>query len=320
MFTAVAVLSLALGIGANSAIFSMVNGLLLRTLPVRDPSRLVLLDGGSWTNPLWEQVRDRRAAFAEGAAAWGTERFDLARGGQSEFVDGLYASGGYFEILGVRAMLGRTFTPADDRRGGGPDGPVAVISYRWWQARFGGAADIIGRPLSLNRARFTIIGVTPPGFLGPVVGRAFDVTVPLGTVDLFRDGPENALDSRSWWWLDIMLRLKPGETIEEATRALRGLQPQIRRGDDAPGLAGSGPGILPARRVHAGQRCRRPVGAPEGVRAASADPDGGGGPRAVHRVRKHRQPAAGPRHGAPARAEPCAAHWERRGSVWRGSC
>ena len=228
IFTAVAVLSLALGIGANSAIFSMVNGLLLRTLPVQDPSRLVLLDGGSWTNPLWEQVRDRRAAFAEAATAWGTERFDLARGGQSEFVDGLYASGGYFETLGVRAMLGRTFTPADDRRGGGPDGPVAVISYRWWQARFGGAADIIGRPLSLNRARFTIIGVTPPGFLGPVVGRGFDVTVPLGTVDLFRDGPENALDSRSWWWLDIMLRLKPGETIEEATRALRGLQPQIR--------------------------------------------------------------------------------------------
>ena len=108
VFTAVAVLSLALGIGANSAIFSMVNGLLLRTLPVREPSRLVLLDGGSWTNPLWEQVRDRRASFAEGAAAWGTERFDLARGGQSEFVDGLYASGAYFETLGVRAILGRT--------------------------------------------------------------------------------------------------------------------------------------------------------------------------------------------------------------------
>jgi putative ABC transport system permease protein len=228
IFTAVAVLSLALGIGANSAIFSMVNGLLLRTLPVREPSRLVLLQGGSWTNPIWEQVRDRRAAFAEQAAAWGTERFDLARGGQSEFVDGLYASGAYFETLGVRAILGRTFTPADDRRGGGPEGPVAVISYRWWQTRFGGAADIIGRPLSLNRARFTIVGVTPPGFLGPVVGRAFDVTVPLGTVDLFRDGPENALDSRSWWWLDIMLRLKPGQTIEGATRALRGLQPQIR--------------------------------------------------------------------------------------------
>jgi putative ABC transport system permease protein len=228
VFTAVTVLSLALGIGANSAIFSMVNGLLLRTLPVREPSRLVLLQGGSWTNPIWEQLRDRRAAFAEQATAWGTERFDLARGGQSEFVDGLYASGAYFETLGVRAILGRTFTPADDRRGGGPDGPVAVISYRWWQTQFGGAADVIGRPLSLNRARFTIVGVTPPGFLGPVVGRAFDVTVPLGTVDLFRDGPENALDSRSWWWLEIMLRLKPGQTIEGATRALRGLQPQIR--------------------------------------------------------------------------------------------
>ncbi len=228
VFTVVAVLSLALGIGANSAIFSLVNGLLLRTLPVGKPSQLVLIDHGSWTNPIWEQVRDRHGSFAQQATAWGTERFDLAHGGQSEFVEGLYASGAYFDTLGVRPMLGRTFTTADDRRGGGPDGPVAVISFRWWQSRFGGAADVIGRPLSLNRARFTIIGVTPPEFLGPIVGRAFDVTVPVGTIDLFRDGDENALDSRSWWWLDIMLRLKPGETIGEATRALRGVQPQIR--------------------------------------------------------------------------------------------
>ena len=102
-FTAVAVLSLALGIGANSTIFSLVNGLMLRTLPVREPSRLVLIDKGSWTNPIWEQVRDRHDRFAESAAAWGLERFDLSHGGQSEIIEGLYASGSFFDTLGVRA-------------------------------------------------------------------------------------------------------------------------------------------------------------------------------------------------------------------------
>jgi predicted permease len=227
-FTLVAVLSLALGIGANSAIFSLVNGLLLRTLPVKEPSRLVLIDKGSWTNAIWEQVRDRHTVFAESAAAWGPERFDLASGGRSELIEGLYASGSFFETLGVRAMLGRTFTESDDKRGGGPAGPVAVLSYQAWQHRFGGRADVIGTSIQLNRKPFTIVGVAPPGFAGPVVGRAFDVFVPIGTIDLFRSGPENALDSRSWWWLDVVLRLKPGQSIEDATKALRGVQPQIR--------------------------------------------------------------------------------------------
>jgi predicted permease len=227
-FTAVAVLSLALGIGANSAIFSLVNGLLLRTLPVKEPSRLVLIDRGSWTNPIWEQVRDRHATFAESAAAWGPQQFDLARGGRAEFIEGLYASGSFFETLGVPAFVGRTFTSADDRRGGGPGGPVAVISYGCWQQRFDGRPDVVGTSILLNRKAFTIVGVTPRGFAGPIVGRAFDVFVPIGTIDLFRSGPDNALDSRSWWWLDIVLRLKPGQSIEDATQALRGVQPQIR--------------------------------------------------------------------------------------------
>jgi putative ABC transport system permease protein len=229
LFAIVAILSLALGIGANATIFSLVNGLLLRTLPVREPSRLVVLDGGSWTNPVWEQIRDHHDRFAESAAAWGSERLDLAQAGQSEFIEGLYASGGYFEMLGVGAILGRTFTPLDDGRGGGPDGPVAVISHRVWQQRFGGRADVIGRTLLLNRAPFTIIGVLPPGFHGPIVGRSFDVTVPLGTIDLFKTGPENALDSRSWWWLEIGARLRPGDDVADATRALRDLQPLIRQ-------------------------------------------------------------------------------------------
>src|SRR5882672_1961474 len=204
----VAILSLALGIGANTAIFSIVNSLLLRALPVREPQQLALVtdDAGrgitAWTNPIWEQIRQRRELF-DGVFAWSTMRFNLAARGETEFVDGIWASGRMFETLGVPAMLGRTFTDADDVRGGGPDGPVAVISYSFWQRRFGGTANAIGQRLNLDKVSFTIIGVTGPEFFGPDVGRAFDVAVPIGTEPLFR-GKESALDERSWWWLSIM--------------------------------------------------------------------------------------------------------------------
>jgi len=230
--SAVAILSLALGIGANTAIFSLVNSLLLRSLPVRQPQQLVVLSDGSWSNPIWEQVRARPQLF-DGAFAWSAVRFNLASGGETEFVDGLWASGGMFEALGVPAMLGRTFTTADDVRGpsssraGGRDGAVAVISYAYWQRRFGGAADAIGRTLTVERMPFTVIGVTPPDFFGPEVGRTFDIAVPLGDEPLVR-GPDSALDRRSTWWLSIMARLRPEQSIDSANAALRGVQPQIR--------------------------------------------------------------------------------------------
>ena len=160
--------SLALGIGANTAIFTLVDSLLLRSLPVRDPSALVLLDDGSWTNPIWEQIRDRQRQLVDGAVAWSRRAASTCRtAAPTEPVEGIWASGGFFDVLGVPAMLGRTFSADDDRRGGGPDGPVAVISYGFWQRRFGGAADVIGRPLTLDRVPFTIVGVTPPAFFGP---------------------------------------------------------------------------------------------------------------------------------------------------------
>src|SRR5262249_25050686 len=177
--SAVAILSLALGIGANTAIFSIVNSLLLRPLPVREPGQLVTLTDGSWTNPIWEQVRDRRELF-DGAFSWSATRFNLASGGEADFVDGIWASGGMFETLGVGAILGRTFTAVDDRRGGGPDGAVAVISYDFWQRRLGGAVDAVGRTLNIERVPFTVIGITPPEFFGPEVGRTFDVAIPIG--------------------------------------------------------------------------------------------------------------------------------------------
>jgi putative ABC transport system permease protein len=151
----VAVLSLALGIGANTAIFSLIDGLLLRALPVKAPQQLALVTDDvtagieSWTNPIWEQIRDRRRDLFDDACAWNTTRFNLSEGGETQFVDGLWASGGLFDTLGVAAMLGRTFSPADDVRGGGPDGAVAVISYSFWQRRFGAAADAIGQTLTV---------------------------------------------------------------------------------------------------------------------------------------------------------------------------
>jgi predicted permease len=229
-FTTVAVLSLALGIGANTAIFSLVNSLLLRGLPVPAAERLVILEHGSWTNPIWEQIRERQAAFAEQAAAFSYDRFDVGKDAEARFVEGLWVSGDFFETLGVPAMLGRAISSADDDRGGGRDGDVAVISHAYWQDRFGGSPDAIGRTITLNRMPFTIIGVMPPNFRGPVIGRAFDVAVPIAAVDRLyhAQGDHQRLDGRSNWWLDIMARLKPGQTIEQATAALRALQPAIR--------------------------------------------------------------------------------------------
>jgi putative ABC transport system permease protein len=228
----VAVLSLALGIGANTAIFSLVNSLLLRTLPVREPEQLVLLSNGTnpriayWSYSVWDQLRQRPQLF-DGAVAWSVTRFDLSSGGETQFVDGLWVNGTFFDVLGVPALLGRTFSSADDPSGGPPD-PVAVISYGFWQRRFGGAADAIGRTLTLDRVTFTIVGVTPPDFFGADVGRTFDVAVPLGDEPLIHDR-QSWLSPRSYaTHLTVLARLKPGQTLDAATAALRGVQPQIR--------------------------------------------------------------------------------------------
>jgi putative ABC transport system permease protein len=267
----VAVLSLALGIGANSAIFSVLDTLLLRTLPVDSPRDLVLLEaesrpGAAWTNPIWEQVRNRSDLF-NGAFAVSSTRFNLALRGESEFVEGLWASGTMFEVLGVPATLGRTFTMQDDRPGGGVDGPVAVISYAFWQRRFGGATDVIGRSLTVERVPFTIVGVTPPHFFGVDVGRTFDVALPIGTATLVKGA--RALTARSNWWLRIMLRLKPGQSAEAGTASLRALQPEIRaatmppdwRGDDETGYLRKAFHLAPAATGDSElrERYRRPL-------------------------------------------------------------
>jgi predicted permease len=220
--TVAVLLSLALGIGANTAIFSLVNGLLLRTLPVQEPQRLaILLEDGkptSWSNPIWEQIRD--SDLFDGALAWEATRFDLSRGGESKPIDGIYASGRFFEILGVTPSLGRALTSADDRRGGGPDGPVAVISHGFWLRHFGEAPDVVGRTLTLGGVPYTVVGVAPHYFFGPDVGRTFDVIVPLAT-EALQHGADGALDSWATWWLNIIVRLRQDQPITAAQSALQ---------------------------------------------------------------------------------------------------
>src|SRR3954454_13271511 len=228
--TVVAILSLALGIGANTAIFTLVDSLLLRALPVREPARLVLVSDASarntqsWSYPAWQQIEQRPELF-ESAAAWNFVRFNLADAGETDWADGAWASGSYFDTLGVRAALGRTFSAIDDRHAAG-DGPVVVISDGFWQRRFGRAPDVIGRRILLNGVAASIIGVTPPDFFGVDVGRRCDLVLPLQDEPLV-NGRDSALHTASMV-VRIFARLKPGQTLEAATAALRAAQPAIR--------------------------------------------------------------------------------------------
>jgi predicted permease len=234
--TAIALASLALGIGANTALFSILNGLVMKSLPVREPERLVLVDG-EWTNAIWEQIRPHSRTLFDGAFTWAATNFNLSETGRRDMVNGAYASGDVFNVLGVAAVAGRTFTPADDVHGAGPDGPVAVISNGFWKTRFGGSPSVVGQKLLLNRKPFTVIGVLPPGFFGVDVGRVADVIVPIGNEAVIA-GPDSILDVRASWWLDIYIREKPGQSIEEATAALRSVQKGIRDGAMPPDWTG----------------------------------------------------------------------------------
>src|SRR3954469_53014 len=158
--TAVAVLSLALGIRANTASYSSANALMRRVLPVQEPERLVQVLPGpertSFSNPLWEALRDRQDQVFASAFAYSTPTFNLARGGELKPVSGIMASGRFFEVLGVPAILGRTFTAAEDAPEAA-DRSVAVISYAFWERQYGGAADVIGRAPALHPVGFPLI-------------------------------------------------------------------------------------------------------------------------------------------------------------------
>jgi putative ABC transport system permease protein len=234
LITAVAILSLVLGIGANTAIFSMMDAVLLRLLPVRNPQELVQLQIRSpkygadantfYTNPLWEQIRDRQDVFSH-VFAWSETRFDLARGGAVQYVSGIWVSGGFFEGLGLQPAAGRLLTNADDQRG---CPGAAVINYGFWQSHYGEDEKAIGSNLVLDGHPVPVVGVTPRGFYGLEAGSKFDVALPICSVTTF--SPKTRLEGRSTWWLRIMGRLKSGTGAEQMKARLEALSPTVFAG------------------------------------------------------------------------------------------
>jgi predicted permease len=231
-FSLMAVLTLALGIGANTAIFSLVNATLLRQLPYPEPERLAYVYSGVAGSPYstasypdYVELRDQNQVFS-GLAARGSITASLSSDEQTDLVSGEIVSGNFFDVLGVGAALGRTISPADDQTPGAH--PVAVISHGLWQRRFGGDRGIIGRQINLNGQGFTIIGVLSAEMPGVIPGRADDIYVPMMMQALMRpprggySGEKNPdlLQVRGNRWLWLTGRLKPGATKEQAQAAL----------------------------------------------------------------------------------------------------
>jgi putative ABC transport system permease protein len=236
-FAVVAILSLALGIGANTAIFQLVNAIRLRSLPVQDPQGLavVRIQDRSWTsgqftsryssltNPQWEQIRSLQRGFSS-ILAWSPDRLNLAVGGEARYAEAIWVSGDFFNTLGAQPFIGRLLEPDDDRTGCGTAG--AVISYSFWQKEYGGAADILGKKLTLEGRPFPIIGVTAPAFFGVEVGRTFDVAIPICSEPIVK-GENERVDKRRSWWLASLGRLKPGWTLAQATAQLESISPTV---------------------------------------------------------------------------------------------
>jgi predicted permease len=234
-FTSVTLLTLALGIGANAAIYQLLDAVRIRALPVKDPEQLVLLelaDVTRWTgrraslydalsNPVWEEVRQRDDLFS-GLLAWSNVNLRLDRSIGPGAARGLLVSGDFFSVLGVGAHLGRTLTRADDRPGCGV--PGAVVSYGFWQQSLGGDPAVVGRTLSLNSQTVDVIGVAAPGFSGLEVGRPFDVAIPVCSQAAL--GGESAwLSSGTVWWLTVMGRLPAGQSLDVVNRRLAAASP-----------------------------------------------------------------------------------------------
>ncbi len=224
--TLVAVLSLGLGIGANTAIFTLIDSVILRSLPVSHPEELVQVTmdslGSVFTNPIWEAMRDHQTAFS-GVFAYAPNKYSLNTVGEDRPVVGNAVSGNYFATLGLRPALGRLLTVADDQRG---CAPVAVIGYGFWQTEYGGNADVIAKTVALNGHPFQIVGVAPEGFSGVDVGQAPQLFVPICSADITA-GKSSPLDRRSSWWLSIIGRPAPGMSVAQVNARLASIAPGV---------------------------------------------------------------------------------------------
>jgi predicted permease len=222
-FTAVAVLTLALGIGANAAMFAVLDAALLREIPVAQPGQLYIIQtgtpgGGSYSDfsyPLYQDFRDRTDVFS-GVFGYTIGSFGVSTTGSTERVIGEYVGGNYFDTLGVRPALGSSFGLDDERAGN----LAVVISHGLWQRAFGGASDAIGKSFMLNGRAATVAGVAPRGFTGMVRGYAPDLWLPLSTFAQFNRAGEERLNSRNFSWMSLAGRLKPGFTPEQAAAKL----------------------------------------------------------------------------------------------------
>jgi predicted permease len=251
ILTVVVVLSLALGIGANTAIFSLLNAVILRMLPVKDAGELVYLTHGApagrpeFSYPAFQQIRELNQVFDGVLGRFGTARYDaiFTTSGADQVIEELVTeavSGNYFSVLGVNPILGRAFTSADDGLQA-VDG--AVISYGYWSRRFALDPGAIGKTFTLNRVPVTIIGIAPQRFFGEIVGQRPDVWITLSTLDRMDPG-SNMLRDRRWAWLRLMARRKPGVSEALARAATEVLYQQINQfpGDGSVQLRPGGKG------------------------------------------------------------------------------
>jgi predicted permease len=240
-FTIVAVLSLALGIGATTAIFSLLDALLLRPLPIQQPGQVVVVGTAApglpatgfslFSYPVFREFREKTDVFS-GMFARSRLTMSMSGSGETDRVLGELVSGNFFDVLGVGPHLGRLFTEADDQTPGAH--PVAVISYNFWERRFGADAQIVGQTIHLNGYPFTVIGVAAKGFHGVQVGDAPDVRIPFMMNGQVRPGGSRVFENRGDMGLSVMARLKPGVSIEQAEgpadtvfKAVR--EPDLRR-------------------------------------------------------------------------------------------
>jgi predicted permease len=238
-FTAVAVISLALGIGANTAIFSLINGVLFKSLPVRDPHELRVINwacfklsvghfsgstnrnksgrlySGSFPYPTYCDFRDQATGFSEVFAFSELGNVTVVANGTAFTADGLMVSGNFFKGYGAQTLIGRPILPRDDRSDAEP---VAVITYRAWERRFGLDPNVLGRTVTLNKSGLTVVGVLPRRYAGPLAGDQADFYVPMAAQPQLKSG--YPLASRDHWWLQIMGRLSPKASEAQARASL----------------------------------------------------------------------------------------------------
>ena len=284
-FTATAVLTLVLGIGANTSIFSLLNAVMLQSIPVRHPEQLVVLrwsvhelpeesnigtssygdclwvpgvhQSCSFSYPMYKAILAHTNVFSSVLAMAGAGQLDLSGNGPASLVGGELVSGNYFDTLGVSSALGRTLAPSDDQ----PDAtPVIVLSYPYWQGAFGSAPDAVGKTIRLNGTPFTIVGVIDPRFTRLTPGKSHDIWVPLSqaaSLEPSWNDQRRTTDDATNWWLAIVGRLKPGGTMAQAQAAtnlvfrnemLHGAKPLLKEIDE-PQLA-----LLPAQKGLVGFR------------------------------------------------------------------